>query len=609
MALELKNELHKLEKSSAESVANTEQFSDFKKYMHVDREADRQLKELLRNVNQNADKSLVLVCGSAGDGKSHLLSYLNNADDEKLLEGYEVYNDATESEAPDKTNIQTLADRLKEFADDKIDLNDHTKKIIGINLGTLANFVDSEYGQNFTRLKQYVEDHKIFTDFNEDFSYDPNSPFQSFNFSDYQIFSLGEDGITTDFVHAVFKKVFEPSDENPFYQAYKKDCDDKPTCSRNPIVHNFEFLMDENVQDYICNQLVEVVLTEKITISARDLMDFIYNLLVHPKFQEERIMINYENKDSDFFRDYLKYTTPMILYNEPSSSKIINAIQKHDLFSIRTEEKDRNTMMFHVSDQVQKDLLQATENTPYQKAIDSNGIDVDQMLEKSSGTSTKKTGEASDSEKKDLRQLVYLFSQYLSDMKKKADGTGYSVYAQKIPYLEEFVKNLYYQESNQTRLLGDLSRTVINALNSWNGKYDENQMCIERIGTQMFVFGSMKIKADINRTAKKEGRIQRFSPNIVMRFMNDRSLDPHKYSIRIDYSLFALLHKLNQGYELTFDEYNKHREFLSFVQQIIEHGVYKDETEVILKSEDKLYKGVLTFDESFQTFDFSGELL
>ncbi|MCF0260416.1 MAG: DNA phosphorothioation-dependent restriction protein DptF [Erysipelotrichaceae bacterium] len=598
MALKLKSELHKLEKSSAESVANTEQFGDFKKYMHVEREADRQLKELLRNVNNQADKSLVLVCGSAGDGKSHLLSYLNNVDDEKLLEGYEVFNDATESEAPDKTNIQTLADRLKEFSDDQIDLNDHTKKIIGINLGTLANFVDSEFGRNFSKLKQYVEDHKIFTDFNEDFSYDPNSPFQSFNFSDYQIFSLGEDGITTDFVHAIFKKVFEPSDDNPFYCAYLEDRKDS-TYSRNPILHNFEFLMNETVQNYISQQLVEVVLTEKITVSARDLMDFIYSLLVHPKFQEDHILL--DKKESDFFKNYLKYTTPMILYNEPSSSKIINAIQRHDLFSTRTEEKDKNTLMFHVSDQVQEELLKATEDTPYLKAISSNGIDTDRMLENNGKTT--KTGE------KDLRQLIYLFTQYLNDMKKKRDGSGYSFYAQKIPYLKEFIDSLYFQESNQPKKLSELSKTVKNALNAWNGRYDENQMCIERIDTQMFVFGSMKVAADFDKKAvKKEGYIQRFSPNIIMRFKNDKSLDSHEYSVRIDYSLFVLLHKLNQGYELTFDEYNKHREFLSFVQQVIEYGVDSTETEVILRSEDQTFKGVLSMDE-YDNFVFTGEQL
>ena len=45
------NELNRLCKSSSDSIDNTEKFDDFKKYMHVTRTAEEDLKAILRNVN------------------------------------------------------------------------------------------------------------------------------------------------------------------------------------------------------------------------------------------------------------------------------------------------------------------------------------------------------------------------------------------------------------------------------------------------------------------------------------------------------------------------------------------------------------------------------
>lgn len=149
-------QLSRLRKLSAESVENTSMFDSFKEYLHVERQVEMELRELLRNINANQKKCLVLLCGSAGDGKSHLISYLKNADEEALLMDWEPYNDATESSGPLLTSIDTLAEKLSSFNDENCEFDDGKKMIIAINLGTLNNFIDSEKGKNFSKLKQYV---------------------------------------------------------------------------------------------------------------------------------------------------------------------------------------------------------------------------------------------------------------------------------------------------------------------------------------------------------------------------------------------------------------------------------------------------------------------
>ena len=148
------NELNRLRKSSSDSIDHVEKFDGFKKYMHVTRTAEEDLKDILRRVNASGKKTLVLLCGSAGDGKSHLLSYLKNSDEERLIDNYVVYNDATESSAPSMTAIQTLNNLLDSFKDYNLDIPGQNV-ILAINLGVLSNFIESEYGYGFKILKKY----------------------------------------------------------------------------------------------------------------------------------------------------------------------------------------------------------------------------------------------------------------------------------------------------------------------------------------------------------------------------------------------------------------------------------------------------------------------
>ena len=75
MSCEFISELRRLSKLSAEAVQNLDHFDPLKKYMHITRHTEIDFKQLLLKIAEVNHKQLVLVCGSAGDGKSHLLSY------------------------------------------------------------------------------------------------------------------------------------------------------------------------------------------------------------------------------------------------------------------------------------------------------------------------------------------------------------------------------------------------------------------------------------------------------------------------------------------------------------------------------------------------------
>ena len=276
-------ELSKLRKLSIESVENTDSFTSFKKYLHVVRPVEDELRLLLKRVNEENKKCLVMLCGSAGDGKSHLMSYLRHVDSEDLLNSFEVYNDATESSAPTMTSIDTLSEKLAPFSDVNSSNDDGYKMILAINLGTLNNFIDSEKGKSFSNLKKYVETNEIFSSYAQQYTYQENSVFQHVSFADYQVFTLKEDGVGTDFLVTLIGKVFLPDDENPFYQAYKKN-DNCTLCQRCPVRHNFEFLSHPEHQNAVIRKIIETVIKDKAIVSTRDILNLLYDIMVHPEF-------------------------------------------------------------------------------------------------------------------------------------------------------------------------------------------------------------------------------------------------------------------------------------------------------------------------------------
>lgn len=199
------NELNRLRKSSSDSIDNVEKFDQFKSYMHVVRKMEEDLKGLLRKVNASGKKTLVLLCGSAGDGKSHLLSYLKNLDEEHLIDDYFVYNDATESSAPSKTAIETLNEFLSDYRDENLaSLGQNV--ILAINLGVLSNFIDSKYADHFCTLRKYIENSDILTSRVNNNEYDCESNFQHISFSDYNLYSLSAEGIHADYIEKLLEK-------------------------------------------------------------------------------------------------------------------------------------------------------------------------------------------------------------------------------------------------------------------------------------------------------------------------------------------------------------------------------------------------------------------
>lgn len=118
-----------LSQNSVYSVQNGTAFTELDKYMHVERPIEKKLISKMKAIEKEGG-GIVCLVGSAGDGKSHLISKVK-----ELFSWSEncFYNDATASCSPQKTAIYTLKKALVEFKSDNI-YNTNKKLVLAITI-------------------------------------------------------------------------------------------------------------------------------------------------------------------------------------------------------------------------------------------------------------------------------------------------------------------------------------------------------------------------------------------------------------------------------------------------------------------------------------------
>lgn len=548
----LVDELNRLRKSSRDSIDGIGDFGDFKKYMHISRNVEEELIEILHKIEVSGRKSLVLLCGSAGDGKSHLLSYLKN--DLKLLDNYVVYNDATESSAPSKTAIETLSEALQGFSDKNLD-QPGKNFILAINLGVLSNFVESTYGEAFKQLREYVINSNILTNQLDEKGYEKNSAFQHVSFSDYHMYNLTMHGINPEYVERILEKIFHMGLENPFYDAYNK-CKECPLSKKCPVKHNYEFFTNEKNRKYVANTLVEVIIKDKEILTTREILNYIYDIVVAQNFNHKKIAQSLTNEVS-FLKEYISDITPSLMYEYTDKSVLLNQLQKYDPLLVRSEQADENAISYYVSSDVSEEVISAIGKETYSKVLcQASAI------------------EKINSDKVLKAQLFNI----LERLKKiKCDIIQDKAYM-------SFLNALYYFNTGTTKKYGEIYEVVEDAIIQWCGNEEQDNICFDdsHEGIALYEHIEFEPYLDISGNVKKNDELQRFVTFITVKYENKKTGEI--ISLDIDYSLYELIYKLAAGYIQTAEDRNNHADFISFIQKMLRTG--SADKEIFLVTDD-----------------------
>ena len=469
----LVDELNRLRKSSSDSIDGIGAFDNFKKYMHVSRRVEEDLIEILRKIEDSGRKSLILLCGSAGDGKSHLLSYLKN--DLRLLDNYVVYNDATESSAPSKTAIETLNDALQGFSDENLD-QPGENFILAINLGVLSNFVESTYGDSFKLLHEYVINSNILTNQLNEKGYEETSAFQHVSFSDYHMYSLTTHGVKPEYLEQILEKVFSIDLENQFYNVYYNNCKACPLSKKCPVKHNFEFLANKKSRNYVAKALVEVTIKDKEILTTREILNYIYDIVVAQSFNYKK-MAQSSTDEVSFLKEYISDITPSLMYEYTDKSVLLNQLQKYDPLLVRSEQADEDAISYYVSSDISREVISVVGKEAYSEVLCQPAA-----IEKINN---------------DKGLKAQLFN-ILERVKKIKDNTiSDNIYT-------SFLSTLYFFNTGTEKKYVELYDLVEDAIIQWCGNEDQDNICFDDLHKGITLYNHGEQARTIVENARKQ---------------------------------------------------------------------------------------------------------
>lgn len=575
----LVQELSKLRESSKEAVEGLVEFSEFKRYMHIEREAQRKLEGIIISANRSEKAQLILVSGSVGDGKSHIISYFNNEYPE-IMEKFTLHNDATESLEPEKTSTDTLNEVLDDFSDEKIEQS-NKKLIIAINLGTLNNFIDSEYGERFLKLKNYVHDKKIIETSIENNGFDEKSSFQFINFSDYHIFTLKDGKVHSNYIKSLISKITDTSEFNVFYNSYKRNCIRCSNFNCCPIKFNYELLANKTVQKSIIELLVESVIKNKIIISTRALINFIYELIIPISYIDVHLPTFKNNIAKLTNSNYIKSLIPNTIFNHKELSVIFEALNSLDPLDIRNQEIDDFIITFNNS-------------TDFSSYFEEH-IDLpDGFMNKINTMNLKETKD--ENIKHELLKLfIRIYSMCGSE----------ELFSLKDRIYEEYMKNLYFWNKGNKFKLENLYDNVKNGILKWNGEADKDQINILMGKNQIkySISQDIVLRPDIgNLIDNKDNEIKKFDTTLKLQYRGDKSKEI--YEIEIDFALYKLLIKINNGYKPNKKDKNQFVSFIEFIKRIEETGSQNQKIIFTEKNREYNRKYKLEYDPDFEIYRF-----
>ena len=544
----LLRELRRLKDSSQEAIENASQFTPFKDHLHVDRKIQLDLERILES-NRNCNRgNLILLCGSVGDGKSHLLAYLKNKKPH-LINGYTIFNDATESFSPNKNAMETLEEVLKDFSDENINRSKE-KVILAINMGVLHNFINTSHKEySYNILKQFVEQSELFSQ-NITTHYSDDA-FDLLSFGDYHSYEITENGSESFFYSSLLEKICTPSDENPFYLGFKED----ESNQLHTMVHkNYKLLQNGFVQDQIVQLIIQTIVKKKLVISARAFLNFIADILIPDEVENIKLLNEF---------NVLEYSLPNLLFNRRERSVILQAVSQLDPIHRRSV----------YIDQLVVDLNTLTD---WNKIIDEYITEpTPKSWLKPFLTRSNLTGYSFNIFFESFIRITFLTNEAFAA---NLIDTSYT----------EYLKNLYYFNTRDTKKIRGFYDEIQSAIFKWKGSPKKEYIYINKPSEKYRLSQKLDLQPSIEHLKPNTEKVLKsFKSSIMLAYQDGRK--ENKLFLDIDFPLYQLLTRVREGYRPNKKDEEDAIKFLEFLEKLMKFGEKKKEILVYFPKDNRFY--------------------
>ncbi|MCJ8014170.1 DNA phosphorothioation-dependent restriction protein DptF [Paenibacillus sp. KQZ6P-2] len=554
-------ELKRLQESSKEAVESAGSFSYYKEYLHVDRGPQLQVEKMLERKFNQQGSNLLLICGSVGDGKSHLLAYLRSRRPE-LIKDYTIINDATESYSPEMNAMETLVRELEGFKDQNLRTS-NKRVILAINMGVLHNFIYDHSNEEFKELALFIEESNIFTQ-----ELTPNFTSEHFDlvsFGDYHPYQLTAEGPVSSFYSELMNKIFMKSDMNPFYLAHQEDV----KSSVYTIAHyNYEFLQIEQVQHKILELVIEIILKYKLVISARSFLNFIVDIIMPDQPVSIVKMDEYEILDN---------MTPSLLFNREDRSVLLKWLHEiSPLNRTRSKEIDELIVSLHSlqnkRDVIKEYITDETANRWFLSFWEGN----------------------EEVEHHAFNRVVdaVILTTYLQNKKfsNQTSDQDYKLYTQRLHGFN--VKDM--------NIIRDIYKETTNVIYKWKESPREDFIYITPVHEKYRLAQRMKLKPNISHIKMQNGEsLEIFKDRIRVTF----DIGDYTSYLEIDFTLFQLFRRVLDGYKPNKQDEEEMVHFVEFIEKLMRSGKKKSQLLIHYIPDNKIF--YLSKDE-FTGYLFTG---
>lgn len=509
--------LARLRESSKDAVvsANDSNVDPYTMYMHVDRPVQDKFVSILKDTYNTNHAELILLCGSVGDGKSHMLLYCKNTYPEMMKKFY-VHNDSTASLYIDKPASYTLNAIMEGFEDDKIE-HSNSKVILAINLGTLSNFLEADVDNKFGKLKEYVEKTGILDE--KVGSEDNNKYFHCVNFADYHLYELEEDKVTSKYISGILNKITSKDESNLFYNDYCKKCCKCEARELCPIKVNYELLSDVNIQKGVIDTIIESIVKNKLIVSTRTLLNLIYEIIVDERFWDRGSFEPRKEPTKLSSILFCKALLPNVLFEKRNSSEILESMSTVDPMRIRNEEIDDFIVYFENTSEIMN--IFKNDLGKYSFAI--------KRLEKKDFSDS-----SLHSVKEELLKL-YVRTCWLTSSRTDLLPNDEDY--------EEYMRALYAWNTGNHIALKNIYNIVEKGVLSWNGQVEKDEMQIATGNSKSIyhLVQKIQIKQKVDNLPKAEsGTLFSFKDELRLKYKYAAN---NEAEVDVDFALYSLLKK------------------------------------------------------------------
>ncbi|MBY0099448.1 DNA phosphorothioation-dependent restriction protein DptF [Mesobacillus maritimus] len=513
--------LEVLQSSSKESVANADSFGRLRSYMHVERDIQKDFEKILIELKQKEKPGLLLLCGSVGDGKSHLLAYMKEKHCD-LLDGFFIHNDSTESYDYDKNSLETLEKVISPF-DESGTANKPV--IIAINLGVLHNFYSKQRKEGrFQALCDFIDSSGVFDKGHQGNNQDGN--FYLLNFADAQPYVLKNEGPESPFFLQLIDKVTAYDHSNPFFSAWIQDQEKEISSAAHT---NYFLLQQQEVKESIVQSLIEVMIKKKVFISTRAFYNLLFDIIVPIKHEllssDEEVPVN----------DML----PNLMYGHPDRSPLLAALHEIDPLKRRLEATDR----------LVANLILKADSFHYVK---------EEIGEKTSIGAWKQVksmhqqGTQTEFSRLFVRQHALLY-------RKDYDET-----------YREFVNYLYFFYTGDEEGIGQLFDLIENVIYAWKGSPRDRYIFADPPNKLYRAAYEITIQPEVDEnvfgSASQHEEVERFTSSMRLGF----SQRGKTFLFELDYKLYSLLKQIIGGYRPNRQDIQDALQFSEFHDKLLQ---------------------------------------